>query len=134
MSQSDVRIALGQKLFELDPFFETSPSNVKFEPKQGTPYQAYKFIPQSVENPTFGDNFHRENGIFEVKLCYPLYAGEGEIMQKADEIKVHFRRGLSVQNNNTKTTIRSTPTIGTAFIDGDRYCIICSIFYYSNQI
>lgn len=134
MSQFEIRKALSDKLFDLDPFFDTAEVNVKFNPKQDTPYQRYRLIPSNVENPTYGDNFHRENGIFEVTLCYPLYQGEGAIMQKADEVKAHFKRGQSVQSNSITTTIRTTPSIGGAFIDGDRYCVICSIFYYSNQI
>lgn len=134
MSQSDIRIALEKELIRLDSTFPIAISNVKFKPTSGVSYQSCKVIPQTVENPTYGDNFHRENGVFQIMLCFVLYEGEGDILLKADEVKEWFYRGKSITQGTTTVTIRTTPTIGTAYVTEDRYCIPISIFYYANLI
>lgn len=133
MSQGKIRAALDDELYQLDTAFHTAIPNVHFDPVKNTPYQKTKITPQTVENPTYGDNFHRERGSFLVVLCYPLGSGEGAVMDKADEVKGWFYRGKSIEQSGVTVTIRTTPTIGTAYVSDDRYCVPVTIFYYANM-
>lgn len=132
MSQDDIRTAFEKKLKDLDNSFQTAYENVSFKPSTGIPYQSLSLIPLEPENPTYGDNFHREVGIFQVVLCYPIGRGTGPIKTKAEDIKEHFKRTTALTQNNTVVTIDKTPHIGAAYTIGDRYCIPVRISYYAN--
>ena len=132
MSQDDIRNALRKHLYALDNNFPTAYENVKYEPTANTPYQSISTNPLTPDNPTFGDDFHRENGFFQVILCYPTGQGTASIASKAELIKTHFKRTTTLIENDTEVVVDRTPYIGSGYVAGDRYCVPIRISYYAN--
>jgi hypothetical protein len=82
---------------------------------------------------TFGDDFYREVGVFTITLHYKLNTGEGDAVNKAEQIKQHFKRGTTLLENGTQVIIKRTPAIGSGYDFNDRWCIPIRIEYFSNQ-
>jgi hypothetical protein len=132
MSQVLIRKALEKHLATMSPSLSTANENVNFIPVTGTPYQRINLLPATPDNPTIGGNHYLELGIFQITLCYPMNAGANAAQARAELIKAHFPRVLSLTESTLTLTITRTPAIATAFIDGDRYCIPVSIQYHAN--
>lgn len=133
MPLKQIRIAFEKRLYNLDTGFETSVENVSFDATAGTPYQYIRLIPSTPQNPTLGDSFYREVGVCAITLCYPTNQGSGTAADKAEELRVWFKRGTSMEQDGTTVTVNRTPTIGTAYIKDDRYCVPVRIEYYANE-
>lgn len=132
MGQFEIRTALRKHIVALDPTFLTSRENAKFVPDATKPYQVLTVQPRAVSNPSFGDGFYRENGSFRINLCYPINAGEGAAIKKAEEIKNHFKRGTTLTEAGVAVRIDRTPSIGVGYIQGDRYVIPVRIEWYAD--
>ena len=96
MSISSVRIALETKLATITPALSTAYENVPFTPVTGTPYQRAYLMPATPANPTMGDGYYREQGIFQVSLFYPLQAGPKTAADRAELIRAAFKRGTTL--------------------------------------
>jgi len=132
MSQFKVEVAFDKKLKTITPAIDTAPENTPFTPVKDQPYQRTQLIPFKPENPTFGDNYHREVGEYQVYLCYPIGKGKGAAFQRAELIKDTFYRGLTLIEGGQEIVIKRTPSISGGFISNDRYIISVSIEYYSS--
>ena len=120
MSIVSVRAALETKLNAMTPALATAWENAPYTPIAGTPYQAVYLLP-TVENPTMGDGFYRELGIFQISLFYPLQAGPGAAAARAELIRTSFKRGTSMVSGTVTVRIGNTPEIGQGRIEGDRW-------------
>jgi hypothetical protein len=132
MSNLKIRQALEIQLGTVTPSIETADENVSYDPSSDTPYQRISMLPAEPVNPSFGDNFHRESGIFQVLLCYPSNVGTGDIGAQAELIRNAFKRGNSFTVDGVTVQIERTPAISSGFPDGDRYCVPVRIRYFSN--
>ncbi len=132
MSLSVIRAALETKLNGITPAISTSWQNVAFTPVPGTPYQSAYLIPAEPDNPTLGDSHHREHGIFQVSLFYPLQAGSGTAESRAELIKAAFARGQSMTSGSVTVRINKTPSIGNGRVDGDRWHVPVKIQYFAD--
>ena len=130
MSIINVRAALQSKLDGMSPSLDTAWENFKYDPVDGTPYQAAYLLP-SVENPTMGDDFHRLIGIFQINLYYPLKAGTATAEARAELIKTTFKRGTSMTSGGITTRIERTPEIPQGRADGDRWMIPIKIRWFA---
>ena len=72
MSTQKILSAFLVALDEITPSIPTKKPNVSFTPAVNQPYQRARLLPSPPENPTMGDDYHRENGIFEIVLFYPI--------------------------------------------------------------
>jgi hypothetical protein len=131
MSISSVRIALESKLNAMTPSLSTAYENVPFTPVTGTPYQMVFLLPATPANPTMGDGYYREQGIFQVTLMYPLQAGPKTAADRAELIRAAFKRGTSMTSGGITTIVERTPEIGQGRVDGDRWALPVKIRWYA---
>lgn len=133
MSTAKIRAALETRLSLMLPKLATAYENAQFVPAQGTPYQRANLLSAEPENPEAGSGtFRRELGVFQVTLFYPLSKGPGAAEARADAIKAHFPRGLSLQNAGITVTIDRTAHVMPGFVDEDRWAVPVRISYFSN--
>lgn len=121
MSITSVRAALEAKLNAMTPALAIAWQNVGYTPVTGTPYQACYLMPATPSNPTVGDGFYREQGIFQVSLFYPLLVGSGAAEARAQLIRTAFKRGTAMTSGSVSVFVDTTPEIGQGRADDDRW-------------
>lgn len=131
MSLIAVRIALETKLATITPELSTAYENVPFTPVTGTAYQAAYLLPATPANPTMGDGYYREQGIFQVTLMYPLQSGPKTAADRAELIRAAFKRGTTLTSSTVSVIIERTPEIGQGRVDGDRWALPVKIRWYA---
>ena len=132
MSIVSIRAALETKLNTITPALATVWENIGYTPVAGIAYQAAYILPADTENPTMGDDFHRELGLFQVSLFYPVQAGTATAAARAELIKTAFKRGTSMVSGTVTVRINRTPSIGQGRVDGDRWHIPVKIQYFAD--
>ena len=125
-----VRAALQSKLDGMSPSLQTAWENFKYDPVDGTPYQA-AYLLSSPENPTIGDGYYRLIGIFQINLYYPLLEGTATAEARAELISTTFKRGTSMASGGITTRIEKTPEIMPGRADGDRWMIPIKIRFFA---
>ena len=134
--QSNVRKAFEKKLTSMPQGLgaaNTAYENTTFTPKADFPHQLSRLVPLPVENPTFGDNYNREIGFYQVVLSYPKGKGVGTLATMADMVKDYFKRGTTLVEGSDKIIIDRTPEISSVYINDNRAEITIRIRYYSEQ-
>jgi hypothetical protein len=134
--QSNIRKAFEKMLVALPNGLgsaNTAYENVSFTPVSTQPYQLSRLVPLSVENPTLGDNYHREVGFYQVVLSYPKGKGVGALSTMADKVKDYFKRGTTLVEATDKIVVDRTPEISSVYINDTRAEITIRIRYYSDQ-
>lgn len=127
-----IRAALENHLATMSGALDISYENAQFTPTPGTAFQVVNLLPATVQNPSIGAELHRELGIFQVTLHYPVNAGSANSVTMAENIRTRFKRGTTITNNGVTVMIDSTPTIARGIIDGDRWIVAVSIPYMAN--
>ena len=134
--QSNIRKAFEKMLVALPNGLgsaNTAYENVSFTPVSTQPYQLSRLVPLPVENPTLGDNYHREVGFYQVVLSYPKGKGVGALSTMADKVKDYFKRGTTLVEATDKIVVDRTPEISSVYINDTRAEITIRIRYYSDQ-
>ena len=134
MSIASVRTALEAKLNAMSPAIATAWQNVGYTPVTGTPYQACFVMPATPSNPTVGDGFYREQGIFQISLFYPLLAGAQAVEARAQLIRTTFKRGTAMTSGSVSVLVDTTPEIGQGRADDDRWHVSVKIRYSAGII
>ena len=132
MSALKIKAALEIALASITPALITVFENADYVPVTGTPYQRVNIMSIEPENPTFGDNFRRERGIFQVSLMYPLNAGAGTAITQAELIRQKFYRGATFVNAGVTVTIERTPEVSAGYVDVDRWRVPVKVRFYAN--
>lgn len=132
MSIIKIRSALENHLATMSGALSISYENAQFEPTAGTAFQVVNLLPATVQNPSIGADLHRELGIFQVTLYYPINAGPTDCATMAENIRTRFKRGTTITNSGVTVMIDSTPSIARGIIDGDRWVVAVSIPYMAN--
>ena len=134
--QSNIRKAFEKKLVAMPlglGAVNTAYENVSFTPKTDQPHQLSRLVPLPVENPSFGDNYNREVGFYQVVLSYPRGKGVGGLADMADKVKDYFKRGTTLVEGSDKIIVDRTPEISPVYINDTRAEITIRIRYYSEQ-
>lgn len=135
MSQVKIRAALESALNSMSPSLTTAWENVAFSPPAlSSPYQSAYVLFAEPENPSFGNGMHRERGIFQVSLRYPVQAGDSAARARAELIRTTFARGATFTNGGVTVTIERTPDVGQGAADEGRWVVPVKIRFYSNII
>lgn len=135
MSIAQVRAGLETRLVSVPggiPAAQTAFENVSFIPTQGVNYQTVTLAPSPPENPTFGDGYYRENGIFRVRLYFQNSLGVNATQIAAEKIRDWFKRGTSVVSGGIITTVLRTPDISMGMLIDDRYSLTINIRYFAS--
>lgn len=134
--QSNIRKAFEKALIAMPEGLgsaKTGFENVTFNPVAKQPYQLSRLVPLPVENPTLGDNYHREVGFYQVVLSYPKGQGVGALSQMADRLKGYFKRGTSLVEGTDTVIVDRTPEVSPVYINDTRVEITVRIRYFANQ-
>lgn len=134
--QSNIRKGFEQHLISMVGGISkkhTAFENVSYTPSPSTPYQMSRLVPLPVENPTLGDGYNREVGFYQIVLSYPRGKGLGEMVEVADNLKRHFKRGTTLVVDNDKIIIDRTPEIAPTYINDNRTEMIIRVRYYCEQ-
>jgi hypothetical protein len=129
MSLAHVRQALETRLLAMTPALSTAAENLAFTPVAGVAYQLMYLLPAAPDNPTLGEAYRREVGVFQVSLMYPQNSGPGAAQARALAVQAQFARALVLTAGTTNVLITRTPEIGPGRVDADRYRIDISIRY-----
>lgn len=132
MSQANIRKAFEKSLIALFTKPKIAFENAPFKPPT-TEFYSCKLTAGEVQNPTFGDNYHREVGFFVVVVHGQVDKGSVAPAASAEQVKEHFKRGTTLLEGDTTVIVDKTPRIGSAYIDGSRYSIPVRISYFTNE-
>lgn len=125
-----VRAAFDLALQAMDVTLPTRFGHKSYTPPAG-PYQ-WAVLPASTpDDATLGDGPSREEGFYQVMLCYPDTAGDGEILRRVHEIKESFKRGRVLQQAGVRIVVTATPTMYSGLKDGNRWCVPVRIFWFA---
>jgi hypothetical protein len=133
VSLAVVRKLLEERLASLAPSLPTAYENVKFDRSQNVPFQEVVLMPAGVEDPTFGTpggpGLRREIGLVQIKLFYPEAAGSGAATARAEAVRSHYPRGLTLTQANVRVMIVKSPAIGPGRPDGGFWALPVSVYY-----
>ena len=132
MSLNIIRKILEQRL-DLLPALSTARMNVNFIPTTGIAHQRLALITAEPDNPTLGGgNYYREQGIFQVTLCYPQNTAIDAINARAELTRAQFNRGLGLTDSGITVMIAKTAKYGAPFHNAGWFCIPVIIEWYSH--
>lgn len=129
MSIALVRQAFEVHLLGMSPALPAVLENGHYTPAVGTPYQQAFLLPAAPDNPTLGEDYRREIGIFQVSLMYPQGVGAGAAQARALAVQSRFPRGLRLTAGGQTTLILRTPNIKPGRKDDDRWRIDIDIAF-----
>ncbi len=132
MSSVSIRAALEVSLNSISSGFDTAFENIPFTPTTGTPYQRAFLLLADPDNPSIGAGLHREQGIFQVNLAYPVNAGSQAAMTRAEAIREQFSRGTSMSSGGVTVIVDNTPSIAVIEPEADRFRVAVRIPFHAN--
>jgi hypothetical protein len=131
MSYVTVRKLLEVRLNTVGGVFPTAYENAPFKPVSD-PWQQVFLLPARTENPTMGDGFKRETGVFQVTLHYPNNTGPAPATQRAELLRAGFPRGLTLTEGNVRVMIDEAPYIGPGASNGTWFDLPVSVPYVAD--
>lgn len=118
----------------MTPAIVTAWENVPFTPPAATvPYQMAHVLFAQPDNLVYGSEY-REQGIFQVRLMYPINAGSGAALARAELLRQQFSRGTTLTASGTTVHISGTPEIAPGAVEENRYAVIVRIRFYAHII
>jgi hypothetical protein len=99
------------------------PENVAFTPTAKKPYVRAYLIPAQPANPTMGDGFYRDQGVYQLTLAYPTESGVGPVLDLAALLRTALARGVRLAAGSGFVLINQTAYIGPAAVEGDRLLV-----------
>ena len=129
-----IRRAIEKQLASITPALSTAFENVAFTPVAGTPYQRVNLLPNMPDDAQIGSRVYFERGIFQITLCFPVNTGPAACEARAQLVKDAFKRGTSMIEGAVTVIVINAPSVTTAMIDGDRFCIPISLRYQAQIV
>lgn len=127
MSTSEICAALETHLDAMTPALPTAWENASFEPEPGIAYQRAFVLLARPNDYSIADGF-QEIGLFQVNLCWPQGGGRGEVLARANAIRAHFAKAMTLPVGGPPAVkIMRTAEIGSGYLDGDRFVIPVTI-------
>lgn len=118
----DVKQAFEKRLIEAFPTIKVATEGVTFKPPEEL-YLRVQFRIDPPVDPVIGDKYYRERITMQVFVCDLLNKGTLPALQKAEEIRTLFDKGLFIQRNDTKIHVLRTPQISGATNAMDRIVV-----------
>lgn len=129
MSIQKIRTALETRLKNITPAVPTAFENAPFTPMSGVLYQRSNLLPNKPNDSQIGSAIYFERGIFQVTICAPLGTGPAACEARAQVIKDAFKRGTTMVESGVSVIATNAPSVSSAMVDGDRFCIPVSIYW-----
>jgi hypothetical protein len=124
MTIPNIRNALENALASITPAIDIVHENEAYVPVAGRPFcEAYLMV-ATPSNPTMGDGFYQELGVFQVSLQYPTEAGTADAAAQAELIRALFKRGATFSDGGVTAQIDRTPEISGGVVEADRWKLI----------
>ncbi len=124
MAIIEIKRASERRLNALAPAVQTAWEGVSFNPPDGL-YQRVQFTIQSPDDPVLGTGFHRERMTMQVFVVGAANKGTSEVINRAELIRNHFAKGLTMQEGNVKIHVLATPQVAGNTIVSER--VICPV-------
>lgn len=133
---SNIRQALETHLSQIANPLPTQWQNVAFTPTNGVPYQMAHIMFAEPDDYTISRaDKYLEQGFLQITLKYPTNQGVTVLEDKARELRKHFKRGTILTNDDDlleviDVEIGKTPTIKQLGVEGDRYLVAVTVYWY----
>lgn len=124
MAIIEVKRAAERHLSTLTPNIATGYEGVIFTPPVGL-YQRVQFNIQTPDDPVLGTGFYRERITMQVFIAGALNKGTAEVIARAELVRNHFNKGLTLLENNIRIHVLRTPQIAGTSVASDR--IVCPV-------
>lgn len=134
MSTEDIRRALETHLATMPGVPAVAWENAKFTPPSGQPWVQARMIYAEPANEVLGCTRHRERGILQVDVYYPVQNGSSSCQTQSDTIRARFARGTRLTHAGQSVLIDKTPSKATIGADGAWYRVAVSIPYSADVI
>jgi len=132
MTQSSIRNALENALAAITPAIDIVHENQAYSPISGRPFcEAYCMF-ATPSNPTMGDGFFQEIGIFQINLQYPAEVGTADASARAALIRDAFPRRATFAFGGVTVQIDKTPEIGAGTVDADRWFVPIKVRWHAD--
>lgn len=132
MSIPNIRNALETALASISPGIDIAHQNEAYDPQPGVPYCEAYLLVAPPSNPTMGDGFYQEQGVFQVTLQYPALVGTLDCATRAELIRALFKRGATFSDGGVAVMVDLTPEIGTGTNEADRWKQIVKIRWHAD--
>lgn len=132
MTQAYIRNALENALAAITPVIDIVHENQSYVPIAGQPYAEAYVLFATPSNPTMGDGFYQELGIFQVNLQYPTEVGTADAAAQAQLIRNAFPRGATFVFGGVTVQVDQTPEISAGTVDGDRWFLPVKIRWHAD--
>jgi hypothetical protein len=124
MAIIEVKRAAERHLSTLTPNIATGYEGVTFTPPVGL-YQRVQFNIQTPDDPVLGTGFYRERITMQVFIAGALNKGTAEVIARAELVRNHFNKGLTLLENNIRIHVLRTPQIAGTSVASDR--LVCPV-------
>ncbi len=124
MAIIEVKRAAERHLSTLTPNIATGYEGVTFAPPVGL-YQRVQFNIQTPDDPVLGTGFYRERITMQVFIAGALNKGTAEVIARAELVRNHFNKGLTLLENNIRIHVLRTPQIAGTSVASDR--LVCPV-------
>lgn len=132
MSIPSIRNALENALATIAPAIDIVHENEAYAPVAGRPFAEAYLLVATPGNPTMGDGFYQELGIFQVNLQYPTEVGTADAAARAELIRNLFRRGATFSDGGVTVQIDKTPEISGGTVEGDHWKLVVRARWHAN--
>jgi hypothetical protein len=132
MSWPTIRKLLEVRLNAVAPNLPTAFENVPYTPAQGTAWQRAQVLKAPTANPTMGDGFTRELGIFQITLNYPENPGAQAAEAQAKVLRDWFARGLSLDSGKVHVLVDQAPYESSGLNNGAWFVVVVSVPFHAD--
>lgn len=132
MTQASIRNALENALAAITPAIDIVHENEAYDPIADRPYCEAYVLWATPSNPTMGDGFYQELGIFQINLQYPAEVGTADAAARAKLIRDAFPRGASFAFGGVTVQIDKTPEIGAGTVDAGLWMVPIKIRFHAD--
>jgi hypothetical protein len=132
MTIPNIRNALESALASISPAVDIVHENQSYNPTADQPYCEAYLLVATPNNPTMGDGFYQESGIFQVNLQYPPEVGTLDAALQAERIRALFRRGATFSDGGVSVMVDRTAEIGAGRIEAGLWMTPIKIRWHSD--
>jgi len=132
MSITSIRNALETALASITPAIDIVHENQSYDPVAGRPYCEAYLLVATPNNPTMGDGFYQEQGVFQLNLQYPPDQGSFDAAQQAEAIRVLFRRGVSFSDGGVSVMVDRTAEIGAGRVEAGLWMLPVKVRWHAD--
>lgn len=95
---------------------------VSFSPPREL-YLRTQLLVRSPEDPVIGDKYYRERITFQVFVADQLNLGTANALNRAEQVRALFPKGLTLMESGTRIYVLGTPQIAGTAVTADRLVV-----------